>query len=124
MMVIILLSGICFAQGSNIYPFSMEYDPERTLLRSVSEPPGYERFPSAKMTQFMAWLTNIPLKDIYHPVTKYNGQIIIRSDSIIGVVDIGITSKNQRGVSLMFQVAAEYLRVVGQLENFPIVLSR
>lgn len=120
---ILLSFATAAGQQSRLYPFSAEYDPERTLLRAFPAPPGYERSVMSELTPFTAWLTNLPLGDKYRPVVKWNNQIIFRADSINGVIDLGITSKHQRDADLPLQFAMEFLRVFGKLEQFPIILS-
>lgn len=105
------------------YPFSLDYNKDRTILNVFRTPAGYERYPTPKMNLYMAWLTNMPLKPEKHPVVKWDTQIMMGPDSINGVIDLGITSMNQKDPDLAIQLLIEFLRVANQLERFPIQLS-
>lgn len=109
---------------SKAYPFCLEFDSERTLLKVFPTPAGYERFPISKMTKFMAWVTNLPLAPKYHPVVRWDKQIIMRADSMAGVVGIGIASTNQKDADLPLQLVMEYLRARGGLGDFPIIVMK
>jgi len=105
------------------YPFAMDYDPDHTILNSIRTPAEYERYPAKKMNIFMAWITNMPLKPANHPVVKWDTQLEMGPDSTSGVIDLGITSKNQRDPDVAIQLVIEFLRVANQLENFPILIG-
>jgi len=120
---IILLCAINVGAQSKIYPFALDYSPERNILRVFPTPPGYERFPSTKMNTFMAWITNLPLDNPNHPLIYWNRNIITRADSIAGVVDLAVATKNQKDADLPLQLALEYVRITGKLEQFPVILS-
>ncbi|MEW5924751.1 MAG: DUF4846 domain-containing protein [Candidatus Zixiibacteriota bacterium] len=102
------------------YPFSLDYNKDRTILNVFRTPAGYERYPTKEMNIYMAWLTNMPLKPEKHPVVKWDSQIMMGPDSINGVVDLGITSMNQKDPDLAIQLVIEFLRAAKQLERFPI----
>lgn len=106
------------------YPFSMEYNPQRTILNSFAAPSGYEKYPLAKMDRFMLWVTNLPLRKKEHPVVQWNRQVLIPPDSICGVVDLGVISRNQKDADLPLQFVLEYLRSENRLEEFPVILGK
>nr|MBN2278824.1 hypothetical protein [candidate division Zixibacteria bacterium] len=120
---LILCAAFAAGEQSKIYPFSLDYAPERSVLRVFPTPPGYERFPSTKMNTFMAWITNLPLENQYHPLIYWNQNIITRADSIAAVVDLAVGSVNQKDPDVAMQIVIEFLHAVGQLDNFPIILS-
>lgn len=126
--ILLLLGTFAFSQEppqpkSTIYPFAMEFDSSRSVLLTFPAPSGYERFPVNKMTRFMAWLTNLPLKPKIHPLIRYDHQIITRADSIGAVIDIGITSNNQQNADMPIQLAMEYLMVSGGLADFYFIIK-
>lgn len=109
---------------SPIYPFSMSYDSSLNLMTVVSEPPGFTRYPDAKVTPFQLWLTNLPLLPLNIAVARWDGQIIMRADSTGGVIDFGVGSENQKDADIPLQLLLEYLRVRGSLGNYPIIIRR
>ncbi len=121
---LVFLYSSVFAQqsASRIYPFAMEFDPQRNLILSYQTPPGCERFPTSKMTRYMAWLTNLPLKPKYHPLIRWDKQIIYRADSISAVIDISVTTNNQKDEDFPMQMALEYARSANLIDDFPIIL--
>jgi hypothetical protein len=125
LVVILMLSSILQAQErkSAIYPFSLYYNPQRTLLRTFPAPAEYERFPMNKMNQYMAWISNLPLKEKNHPAAYWNKEIIFRADSINGVIDLGIATRNQKDSDLPLQLVMEYLDARSSLYNFPIIIG-
>ncbi|MFH2036640.1 MAG: DUF4846 domain-containing protein [Candidatus Zixiibacteriota bacterium] len=108
---------------SQLYPFALEFNKDRSLIISFKEPDGYKRFPMNKMTRYLMWLTNLPLKPEFHPLIRYDKQIITRADSIAGVIDIGVTTNNQKDADFPIQLATEYLKVVNLLDSFPFILN-
>lgn len=123
LLVMIYSAGLAQQATSRIYPFAIEYDPERNLIVSFPTPAGYERFPTSKMTRYMAWLTNLPLKPKYHPLIRWDKQIIYRADSIAAVIDLSVTTNNQKDEDFPMQVALEYAKSTNLLEDFPILLT-
>jgi hypothetical protein len=123
-LALFLLIALSVAAQTRHYPFSMEYNPQRTILTSFKTPPGYERYPLSKMDRFMLWVTNLPLSKKERPVVKWNRQVLIHQDSISGVVDLGVISGNQTDVDLPVQFIFEFLRSEGKLEDFPVIVSR
>lgn len=105
------------------YPFSMEYNKDRTILNAFRTPAGFERYPLKKMNIYMAWLTNMPLKPVDYPVVKWDTQKMMGPDSINGVIDLGITSMNQKDPDVAIEFVIEFLRAVRQLEQFPILFN-
>jgi len=126
LLISMFISGAIFAQEpeSDIYPFSLDYDRERTVLRVFPNPPGFERFPSADMTRYMAWLTNFPLEADDHPVVRWDDQKLKESHEVAAVLDIGIASTNQRKEDLPLQLAMEYLRVIDKIDDFPFIIGK
>jgi len=123
LLTLVLISAAALAQTpSKLYPFSLDFKPEKTILQAIPAPPGYERFPSAKMNVFMAWITNLPLRPFSNPVVRWDKQILMKADSISGVIDVGVISTNQKDADLPLQLAMEFLRVAGALADFPIIL--
>jgi len=55
-----IIAFSAFSQApSALYPFSMEYNPDRTLIR-IDSPEGFDRYPIKKMDMFQTWITNLP----------------------------------------------------------------
>jgi len=123
MLLFLLASGGSAEPISKAYPFSMEYNPDRTLLNTIRTPSGYERFPTKKMNMFMAWITNLPLKPKDFPVVKWDTQKLMSADSTCGVIDIGVTSMNQKDADMPIHLVLEFLRAANQLEQYPILVS-
>jgi hypothetical protein len=108
---------------SPVYPFAMEYNPKWTLLWAFQAPPGYERTPMSTMTDWTIWVTNLPLKPKNRSIAKWDRQIIGAADSINGIIDIGIASKNQKDADLPLQLAIQYLAARNQLYHFPVIVG-
>ncbi|SYZ72012.1 exported hypothetical protein [Candidatus Zixiibacteriota bacterium] len=122
--IVLCLNMVSLAQGpSEIYPFSMKYNPELNLLRVFETPAGYERFPEQKMTHFQAWLTNLPLLPPAMPVALWNGEKVQSYDSIGGVIDLGVGTEQQQDPDIPIQLIMEYLRVAGALNDYPFVVT-
>ena len=124
LLIMFALTGLNSAQViNNNYPFSLEYNPQRTLINTIKTPAGYQRYPSKKMDIYMAWITNLPLKPKEHPVVKCDKQILMGIDSISGVIDLSVTSKNQKDADLPVQLMFEYMRAIRQLKKYPFLLT-
>jgi hypothetical protein len=108
---------------SKIYPFSKDYNSYNTLLMSFPAPYGYIRISSAEIIEYMAWITNLPLRPKGSPVYKWNRQIIMDADSVNGVIDIGVGTKNQKDADIPLQLLIEYLNVIDALYYFPIIVG-
>jgi hypothetical protein len=119
-----VLHAVAPAQGpSALYPFSMRYNPDLNLLRVFATPPGYDRYPEQKMTEFQAWLTNLPLLPPAMPVALWNGQVVQSYDSIGGVIDLGVGTEQQRDADIPIQLIMEYLRAAKGLGEYPFIVS-
>jgi len=125
--VLLMLFTSVFSQEkrtfSKIYPFSKDYNPGNTLLMSFPAPYRYNRLPSAEMIEYMAWITNLPLRPKGSPVYKWNRQIIMDADSVNGVIDIGVGTKNQKDADILLQLLMEYLNAIDALYYFPIIVG-
>lgn len=125
--VVLVLFSDLFAQEdkpkSMIFPFSRDYDANNTLLMAIREPYGYKRSTGAGMSTYMAWITNLPLRPKGSPVTKWNGQIMIDADSVNGVIDLGIGTRNQKDADIPLRLLLEYLKARDALYDFPIIVG-
>jgi len=110
-------------QRSDLYPFSMEFNPDRTLIR-INAPEGYERYPLEKMDMFQAWLTNLPLSPEGTPLSRWDRQAIMSADSITAVIDFGVGTPQQRDADIPMQLVMEFLRASNSLGDFPIILDK
>jgi len=111
------------APKSKVFPFSKSYDKNRTLIMAIGEPPGFKRTTGANMNTYMAWISNLPMRPKGSPVSKWNGQPFMEADSIIGVIDIGVGTQNQKDPDILMQLVIEYLNARGALEDFPIIVG-
>ncbi len=119
--LVIMFAPMLFGQETlptRMYPFSMDFDPTRTLILSIPSPSGFERYPTGKMTRYMAWLTNLPLKRENHPLLRYDGQKIRGADSITAVIDLSVANANQKNADIPVQLTMEYLKIIGKLDDF------
>jgi hypothetical protein len=122
-LLISILAMSVFSQEppSQLYPFSMEYNPEVNLIR-IATPTGYERYPSKKMDLYQAWLTNFPLRAPRTPVARWDGQKVMEADSVTGVIDFGVGTPHQKNADIPVQVIMEFLRVNNALGDFPYII--
>jgi hypothetical protein len=109
---------------SALYPFSMSFDEKLTLLRVFNAPSGYERYPEVRMNEFQAWVTNLPLQAKHKWVVLWNGQMYSPPDSVAAVIDFGIGTEDQQNPDIPMQMILEYLRAVGAIGDFPVLVSR
>lgn len=108
---------------SVLYPFSMEYNPDRTLIR-IDTPEGFDRYPIKNMDMFQAWLTNLPLCPTGRRVARWDNQAIMNADSVTAVIDFGVETSNQRDADIPLQLMMEFLRASNKLGDFPIILNQ
>jgi len=133
MLIIFVLSGLitagALAQSSNdqplspIYRFSMNFNPDRLLQAVIPPPPGFDRLPASQLNLFSAWIVNLPLESENHPVVRWDNQILMPADSVAGIIDLGIATKNQKNADLPLQILIEYLLMKGKLHDCPFILE-
>ncbi|UCD17910.1 MAG: hypothetical protein JSV44_03115 [Candidatus Zixiibacteriota bacterium] len=122
----LLVSGSLCGQEAKtrLYPFSFEYNSQRTLLLAYHAPQGYDRFPLSKMSEFQVWLTNLSLRKPGASVHDWQGQILIPADSVAGILDISVSSHNQKDADLPLYLLWMYHRVKGNFDKMSIILSK
>ena len=108
---------------SDLYPFSMEYNPNGPLIHRINTPAGYERYPMNKMDMFQAWVTNLPLAPEGRRVARWDNQAIMGADSVTAVIDFGVGTSQQKDADIPLQLAMEFLRASDKLGDFPIILN-
>jgi len=119
-----IIAFSAFSQApSALYPFSMEYNPDRTLIR-IDSPEGFDRYPIKKMDMFQTWITNLPLCPAGRRVARWDNQAIMSADSVTAVIDFGVATSNQRDADIPLQLMAEFLRASNKLGDFPIILNQ
>jgi len=122
---ILVIVGNLFGQKSTplLYPFSFEYNPQRTLLLTYSEPEGYVRVPLSDLSDYQVWLTNISLRQQKSNVHNWEGQILIDDSLVHGVLDISIGSPQQKDPDLPVYLRWIYYRVKDHRDSMSIVIS-
>ena len=122
---VLLLLGMAaiesFAQ--NTYPFSFNYNSTRTLIIVFNQPEGCVRFPIKQMSEYQIWLTNMPLKPVNTPVAWTNRHVVYEADSILGVIDLGVTSHNQKDPDIPIQILWSYYRTQKAYDKMAMVID-
>ena len=105
------------------FPFSQYNDPKLSLINVVSNPEGYERYPSKRLTLYQHWLSNLPLKPKNTPVLNWKGEIISKADTLNGIMDINMDSKYITDADIPVLLIMHFYRLQGKLEEFNINLK-
>ena len=129
--MLILLIGLLTTGGSlfgqksapRLYPFSFEYNPQRTLLLTYAEPDGYARVPLTELSAYQVWLTNISLRHPEKNVHNWEGQILMEDSLVYGVLDISIGTPQQKDADLPLYLRWIYYRVRDQRDSLTVVIS-
>lgn len=129
--VLLLVIGLIITAGSlfgqkgtpRLYPFSFEYNPQRTLLLACPEPDGYTRVPLGELSKYQVWLTNIGLRNPGKNVHNWEGQIKLEDSLVYGVLDISIGTPQQKDADLPLYLRWIYYRVNDLLDSMSVVVS-
>ncbi len=128
-LTLILVAGtISFAQdtqkGANQFPFAQYNAQELSLITQISNPAGYERYPSKKLTLYQIWLSNLPLMPSETPVLNWKGKTISEPDTLNRILDMNIDSKYITDADIPVLLLMHFFHLQGKLERFNITLKK
>ncbi len=128
-LTLILVAGtISFAQDTQKevkpFPFAQYNDPKLSLVIQVSNPAGYERYPSDRLTMYQLWLSNLPLMPPRTPVLNWKGKTISKPDTLNRILDMNIESKYITDADIPVLLLMHFAHLQGKLEGFNITLEK
>ncbi|MCP4706139.1 MAG: DUF4846 domain-containing protein [candidate division Zixibacteria bacterium] len=125
---VLLMGTISFAQdapkNTNPFPFAQYNEPSLSLVNQISNPNGYNRLPSKKLTLYQHWLTNMPLKPKGTPSTNWKGKKISKADTLNRIVDIDVNSKYITDADIPVLLLLHFFRMQGNVDEFNVRLKK
>ncbi len=128
-LTLILVAGtVSFAQDTQRefkpFPFARLNDPKLSLISQVTNPAGYVRYPTDRLTKYQLWLSNLPLLPSGSPVLNWKGKTISKPDTLNRILDMNIDPRYITDADIPVLLLMHFFHLQGKLEKFNIILRK